>query len=61
MTHSLLRQGLSGPSPTPKSASVRTLAAGGGRSYGFVHRLPTEADTTIRTRGGPNVSDWPAN
>jgi hypothetical protein len=37
-----------------KGASVRTLAQGCGRSYGFVHRLLTEAGTTMRTRGGPN-------
>jgi hypothetical protein len=37
-----------------KGASIRTLAHGCGRSYGFVHRLLTEADTTMRTRGGPN-------
>ncbi|MFC8949522.1 helix-turn-helix domain-containing protein [Streptomyces rochei] len=33
-------------------ASIRTLAHGCGRSYGFVHRLLTEAGTTLRTRGG---------
>ncbi|MDX3697817.1 helix-turn-helix domain-containing protein [Streptomyces europaeiscabiei] len=37
-----------------KGASIRTLAQGCGRSYGFVHRLLTEAGTTMRTRGGPN-------
>ncbi|WP_406430381.1 helix-turn-helix domain-containing protein [Streptomyces sp. NBC_00631] len=37
-----------------KGASIRTLAQGCGRSYGFVHRLLTEADTTLRSRGGPN-------
>lgn len=36
-------------------ASIRTLADGCGRSYGFVHRLLTEAGTTLRTRGGPNT------
>ncbi|MBC7272252.1 helix-turn-helix domain-containing protein [Streptomyces albogriseolus] len=37
-----------------KGASIRTLAEGCGRSYGFVHRLLTEAGTTLRMRGGPN-------
>lgn len=39
-----------------KGASIRTLAHGCNRSYGFVHRLLTEAGTTMRTRGGPNSS-----
>lgn len=38
-----------------KGASVRTLAQGCNRSYGFVHRLLTEAGTTMRSRGGPNT------
>ncbi|MBC7273846.1 MAG: transcriptional regulator [Streptomyces sp.] len=38
-----------------KGASIRTLAQGCGRSYGFVHRLLTEAGTTMRPRGGPNT------
>ncbi|WP_446047526.1 helix-turn-helix domain-containing protein [Streptomyces olivaceus] len=38
-----------------QGASVRVLAEGCGRSYGFVHRLLTEAGTTMRTRGGPNT------
>ncbi|KOV74261.1 transcriptional regulator [Streptomyces sp. AS58] len=37
-----------------KGASIRTLARGCGRSYGFVHRLLTEAGTAMRSRGGPN-------
>jgi hypothetical protein len=37
-------------------ASIRTLAHGCGRSYGFVHRVLTEAGTTMRTRGGPNAA-----
>jgi hypothetical protein len=37
-----------------RGASVRTLAQGCGRSYGFVHRLLTEAGTTMRSRGGSN-------
>jgi hypothetical protein len=28
---------------------------GCGQSYGFVHRLLTEAGTTMRTRGGPDT------
>lgn len=39
-----------------RGASIRTLAYGCGRSYGFVHRLLVEAGTTMRTRGGPNAS-----
>ncbi|MGW0868204.1 helix-turn-helix domain-containing protein [Streptomyces sp. NPDC002611] len=39
-----------------KGASIRTLAHGCNRSYGFVHRLLTEAGTTMRSRGGPNSS-----
>jgi len=35
-----------------RGASIRTLADGNGRSYGFVHRLLTEAGTTFRGRGG---------
>jgi hypothetical protein len=38
-----------------RGASVRVLAEGCGRSYGFVHRVLTEAGTTMRTRGGPNA------
>ncbi|MEU6184165.1 helix-turn-helix domain-containing protein [Streptomyces coeruleorubidus] len=37
-----------------KGASIRTLAEGCGRSYGFVHRVLTEAGTTMRSRGGSN-------
>ncbi len=32
--------------------SIRSLAASTGRSYGFVHRLLTEAGVTLRGRGG---------
>ncbi|MDA2808864.1 MULTISPECIES: helix-turn-helix domain-containing protein [Nocardiopsis] len=32
--------------------SIRSLAAATGRSYGFVHRLLTEAGVTLRGRGG---------
>ncbi|WP_404820297.1 helix-turn-helix domain-containing protein [Streptomyces scabiei] len=37
-------------------ASIRTLAEGTGRSYGFVHRLLTEAGVTLRGRGGDTRS-----
>jgi hypothetical protein len=33
-------------------ASIRELAEGTGRSFGFVHRLLTDADVTLRGRGG---------
>ncbi|WP_415924606.1 helix-turn-helix domain-containing protein [Streptomyces sp. MI02-7b] len=33
-------------------ATIRTLAESTGRSYGFVHRLLTEAGVTLRSRGG---------
>ncbi|GAB3211738.1 helix-turn-helix domain-containing protein [Marinactinospora thermotolerans] len=32
--------------------SIRSLAAATGRSYGFVHRLLTEAGVSLRGRGG---------
>ncbi|MFC7327299.1 MULTISPECIES: helix-turn-helix domain-containing protein [Nocardiopsidaceae] len=32
--------------------SIRSLAASTGRSYGFVHRLLTEAGVSLRGRGG---------
>lgn len=35
-----------------KGASIRTLAEQTGRSYGFVHRLLTEAGVALRGRGG---------
>jgi len=38
-----------------RGASVRTLAHGCGRSYGFVHRVLTEAGTAMRSRGGSNA------
>jgi hypothetical protein len=34
--------------------SIRTLAHTSGRSYGFVHRILTEAGVTLRRRGGDN-------
>lgn len=33
-------------------ASIRALAEETGRSYGFVHRILTESDVTLRGRGG---------
>ncbi|MCP3822701.1 helix-turn-helix domain-containing protein [Streptomyces sp. A3M-1-3] len=33
-------------------ASIRALAEDAGRSYGFVHRILTEAGVTLRGRGG---------
>lgn len=35
-------------------ASIRELAAETGRSYGFIHRLLVESQTTLRGRGGPS-------
>lgn len=33
-------------------ASIRSLAESTGRSYGFVHRILTENDVQLRSRGG---------
>jgi hypothetical protein len=33
-------------------ASIRSLAASTGRSYGFVHRILSESGATLRSRGG---------
>ncbi|WEP00044.1 helix-turn-helix domain-containing protein [Streptomyces sp. FXJ1.172] len=33
-------------------ASIRALAEDTGRSYGFVHRILTEAGVSLRNRGG---------
>ncbi|MEO6880490.1 MAG: helix-turn-helix domain-containing protein [Mycobacteriaceae bacterium] len=35
-----------------KGASIRALAEATGRSYGFVHRVLSEADVPLRGRGG---------
>jgi len=35
-------------------ASIRTLVATTGRSYGSVHAMLRESGTTMRSRGGPN-------
>jgi hypothetical protein len=32
--------------------SIRSLAAATGRSYGFIHRILTEAGVPLRGRGG---------
>jgi autotransporter adhesin len=35
-------------------ASIRTLVASTGRSYGSIHAMLRESGTTMRSRGGPN-------
>jgi hypothetical protein len=35
-------------------ASIRTLVASTGRSYGSIHSMLREAGATMRSRGGPN-------
>ena len=35
-----------------KGQSIRALAEGTGRSYGFVHRILSESGATLRGRGG---------
>lgn len=35
-------------------ASIRSLVARTGRSYGSIHSLLRESGTTMRSRGGPN-------
>jgi len=35
-------------------ASIRSLVASTGRSYGSIHSLLRESGTTMRSRGGPN-------
>jgi hypothetical protein len=35
-----------------RGASIRALAEQTGRSYGFVHRVLTEAGVSLRGRGG---------
>jgi hypothetical protein len=37
-----------------KGASIRSLVATTGKSYGSVHSLLRESGTTMRSRGGPN-------
>ena len=35
-----------------KGRSIRELAESNGRSYGFIHRVLSEAGVTLRGRGG---------
>ena len=35
-------------------ASIRTLVASTGRSYGSIHSMLLQSGTTMRSRGGPN-------
>jgi Helix-turn-helix domain len=35
-------------------ASIRSLVASTGRSYGSIHSMLRESGTTMRGRGGPN-------
>lgn len=35
-------------------ASIRSLAASTGRSYGSIHSMLRESGATLRSRGGPN-------
>ena len=35
-----------------KGQSIRSLAEGTGRSYGFIHRLLVDAEIPLRGRGG---------
>ena len=37
-----------------RGASIRTLVATTGRSYGSIHSMLHESGTTMRSRGGPN-------
>jgi len=37
-----------------EGASIRTLVATTGRSYGSIHAMLRESGTTMRSRGGPN-------
>lgn len=39
-----------------KGSSIRALAEGTGRSYGFVHRLLLDAEVPLRGRGGATRS-----
>jgi hypothetical protein len=40
-------------------ASIRTLVASTGRSYGSIHSMLREAGATMRSRGGPNHRTQP--
>ncbi len=37
-------------------ASIRTLVANTGRSYGSIHSMLRESGTTMRSRGGPTTA-----
>jgi hypothetical protein len=37
-----------------RGASIRSLVATTGRSYGSIHSMLRESGTTMRSRGGPN-------
>ncbi|WNG89927.1 helix-turn-helix domain-containing protein [Mycobacterium sp. ITM-2016-00317] len=37
-----------------RGASIRTLVAATGHSYGSIHSLLRESGATMRSRGGPN-------
>jgi hypothetical protein len=37
-----------------RGASIRTLVASTGRSYGSIHSMLVESGTPLRGRGGPN-------
>jgi hypothetical protein len=37
-----------------QGASIRTLVANTGRSYGSIHAMLRESGTPMRSRGGPN-------
>jgi hypothetical protein len=37
-----------------RGASIRTLVATTGKSYGSIHSMLRESGTTMRSRGGPN-------
>ncbi|MBS9532264.1 transcriptional regulator [Mycobacterium sp. M1] len=42
-----------------RGASIRTLAATTGRSYGSVHSMLRESGVAMRGRGGPNHRSHP--
>jgi lambda repressor-like predicted transcriptional regulator len=37
-----------------RGASIRSLVASTGHSYGSIHTMLRESGTTMRSRGGPN-------
>ena len=37
-----------------RGASIRSLVASTGKSYGSIHSMLRESGTTMRSRGGPN-------